>query len=63
MLDFIEPQLADILLRGLRDLAADAIPRAAAVGIALAIAIPTTLRLRRAVRSGRRPHRPLRAIA
>ena len=63
MLDFVEPQLAGLLLRGLRDLAADAIPRAAAAGIALAIGISATLRLRRTLRKSQRPHRPLPATA
>lgn len=57
MLDFVEPQLAELLLRGLRDLAADAIPRAAAAGIALAIGITATRLLHRTLRKGRRPHR------
>ena len=63
MLDFIQPQLADLILAGLRDLAADAIPRAAAAGIALAIGITATLLLHRTLRKGRRPHRRLPAAA
>ncbi len=61
MLDFITPQLAELLLRGLRDLTVDVIPRASAVGLALAVAITATLRVRHTLRNGRRPHRPLHA--
>lgn len=63
MLSFIEPQLAELLVTSLRDLAADAIPRAFAVAVALAVTTVVALRTRRALRRGRRPRRPLPAAA
>lgn len=63
MLSLIEPQLAELLLHGLRDLAADVFPRAAAVGVTLMIGAVLFLRARRATRRGRRPQRPLPATA
>jgi hypothetical protein len=56
MLDFITPQLADHLLRGLRDLATDVIPQASVAAVA-------ALRLRHRLGAGRRPRRPLPATA
>jgi hypothetical protein len=63
MLDFVTPPLAELLLRGLRDLAADAIPRASAAGIVLTIGVSAMLHLRHRLRTGRRPRRPLPAPA
>jgi hypothetical protein len=53
MLTFVEAQLAELILRGLHDLAADAIPRAAAAGVVLSIGVIALLRLHR--RTARRP--------
>ena len=58
MLSFLEPSLAELLQASLRDLVADAIPPAAAFGVALAIAAVVLVRAPRALGRGRRP-RPL----
>jgi hypothetical protein len=60
MLSFLEPSLADLLQASLRDLIVDVIPRAAAVGFALAIAAVVLVRVRRALGRGRRS-RPMPA--
>jgi hypothetical protein len=62
MLSFIEPSLAELLHASLRDLVANAIPPALAIGVALAIAAAVLARARGAFPRGRRP-RPLRATA
>jgi hypothetical protein len=63
MLDFITPQLADHLLHGLRDLAADVIPQASVAAIVAVLVTATALHLRRRLGAGRRPRRPLPATA
>jgi hypothetical protein len=63
MLSFVEPQLADIILRGLHDLAAAATPPVAAAGLVLVLATATVLHLRRGLRRGRRPRGSLPAAA
>jgi hypothetical protein len=61
MLSFIEASLAEAIVTSLRDLAADAIPSASAVGVVVAIGAVLFAWTRRARRSGRR--RPLPAAA
>jgi hypothetical protein len=63
MFSFVEPQLAEFLVSALRDVAADAIPRAFAAAAALAITTLAAVRLRRSFRRGQRPRRPLPAPA
>jgi hypothetical protein len=60
---FVEAHLGELLLNGLRDLAAGVVPTAAAAGIALTIATTISLWARRALRRSRRPHRTLPAAA
>ena len=60
MLSFIEPSLAELIQASLRDLIATAIPPAAALGVALAIAAVVLARVHRPLGRGRRP-RPLQA--
>jgi hypothetical protein len=62
-MSFIEPQLTELLLQGLRDAAVDVISRAAIVGFALAIGAAVLQRARRSFRRARRPRRPLPAAA
>jgi len=63
MLDFITPQLAEHLLRGLRDLATDVIPQASVAAVAAVLVTAAALRLRHWLGAGRRPRRPLPATA
>jgi len=63
MLDFITPQLAEHLLRGLRDLATDVIPPASVAALAAVLVAAAVFRLRHRLGAGRRPRRPLPATA
>ena len=63
MFSFIESQLAEILLRGVHDLAADTLPQVATAGFVLVLGAATVLHLRRALRARRRPRGPLPAAA
>jgi len=55
MLSFIEISLAESLAASVRDVAAAALPQAAAAGIVLALVAVIVGRLRRTSRHGRRP--------
>jgi Ca2+/Na+ antiporter len=58
MLLLVEPQLTEALLRGLRDVAAAALPGAAFAPIAVVVAIMTFVGTRRAPRRARHARRP-----
>ena len=63
MLDLITPQLAEQLLRAVRDLAADVIPLASVAAIAAVLVTAAAFRLRHRHGAGRRPRRSLPATA
>jgi hypothetical protein len=63
MLFLVEPQLTDVLLGALRDLATAAVTAAAAASTAVVIGTIAVIGTRRALRRTRSPGRPLPAPA